>query len=241
MLFQNYYYITLASLSKKLGRGKYYRKKLFSTLRILEKNFPVASNFSFLQVGANDGISFDSLYSFVTQRKISGIAVEPIQEYYKELRSNYLKFPNVLTVNKAVHETVRTATIYRIDAKEIEQYPDWVKGIASFDKEHLTKFEFLDPSHIIAETVEAAHLMDIVTNTSVPAFDYFQVDTEGYDFKVIDMFDFTKYKPKMVKAEYINLSDVEKKAITQRLKDEGYYVFLQGLDVIGINLHKIRL
>lgn len=241
MLFQNYYYITLASLSKKLGRGKYYRKKLFSTRRILEKNYPVASNFSFLQVGANDGVSFDSLFSFVTQRKISGIAIEPIQEYYKELRANYLKFPNVMTLNKAVHETALTATIYRIDAKKIEQYPDWVKGIASFEREHLTKFEFLDSSHIIDEIVEAAHLMDIVTNTPVTEFDYFQVDTEGYDFKVINMFDFTNYKPRIVKAEYINLSDLEKKKIIQKLKGEGYYVFLQGLDVIGINLRKIKL
>ncbi|WP_432409981.1 FkbM family methyltransferase [Rasiella sp. SM2506] len=241
MLFKNYYYLALASLSKKLGRGKYYRKNLFSTRRILEKNFPVASNFCFLQVGANDGVSFDSLYSFVTQRKISGIAIEPIGEYYHELCENYKQYTNIVCVNKAVHETETTATIYRIDSKETEQYPDWVKGIASFNKEHLTKFEFIDFSHIIAETVEAAHLMDIVSKTSFTAFDYFQIDTEGYDFKVINMFDFTNYKPKMVKAEYINLSDLEKKAITRKLKDEGYYVFLQGLDIIGINLRKIKL
>lgn len=241
MLFKNYYYLTLASLSKKIGRGKYYRKKLFSTRRILEKNFPVASNFSFLQVGANDGISFDSLYSFVTQRKISGIVIEPIKEYYQELCENYTHYPNVIAVNKAVHETATTATIYRIDSNEAGHYPDWVKGIASFNKLHLLKFGFIDSSHVISEKVEAQRLMGILASTSIAKFDYFQVDTEGYDFKVIDMFDFSNYKPKMVKAEYINLSVPEKKAMRRKLNKEGYYVFLQGLDIIGINLRKIKL
>lgn len=241
MLFQNYYYLVLASLSKKVGRGKYYRKKLFSTRRILEKNFPKDNAFNFLQVGANDGVSFDFLYSFVTHRKVSGIVIEPIKEYYQELCENYKSYPNVLTVNKAVHETATTATIYKIDTESAKIYPDWVKGIASFDRTHLTKFEFIDPEHIVEEEVIAAHLMDIVNGNILESLDYFQVDTEGYDFKVIEMFDFTNYTPKMVKAEYINLSKPEKRAIKRKLRRHGYYVFIQGLDVIGINLHKIKL
>ena len=55
------------------------------------------------------------------------------------------------------------------------------------------------------------------------------------------MFDFKNHQPKIVKAEYINLSEVEKKAIRKKLKKHDYFVFRQGLDIIGINLNKIRL
>lgn len=241
MLLKNYYFITLAKLSKNLGRGKYYRKKLFSTRRILENNYPLGEPFSFLQVGANDGVSFDSLYSFVTKRKISGIAIEPINNYFLELCKNYSAYPDVLCINKAVHETASSATIYKVNETMIKHYPDWVKGIASFSKEHITKFDFIDPVHIQEEIVEAAHLMNIIENTQLKSFDYFQVDTEGYDLKVINMFDFRNYKPKIIKAEYINLAADEKKAMRKILKKHGYFVFSQGLDIIGIDLNKIKL
>lgn len=241
MMLANYLYIFLSIISKMFGRGKYFTKKLFSSKRILEKNFPLESNFCFLQVGANDGISFDSLYSFAIQRKLSGIAIEPIEEYYQDLCKNYSYYPNVICINKAVHTTATSTTIYKIESNKVINYPDWVKGIASFNKKHITKFNFIDPAHIQEEIVEASHLMDIIEISGINNFDYFQVDTEGYDFKVINMFDFKKYKPKIIKAEYINLPMQEKKAIKNVLRKHGYFVFFQGLDIIGINLRKVKL
>lgn len=41
--------------------------KLYSFKRSLEKTFKTNKEFSFIQVGANDGISFDDLYDFVAK------------------------------------------------------------------------------------------------------------------------------------------------------------------------------
>ncbi len=241
MIIRNYVYIASAILSKKIGKGKYFRKKLFSTRRILEKNFPVNSNFSFLQVGANDGRSFDSLYGFVIKREASGIVIEPIKEYYAELCENYKNQNNIIKINKAVHESQINITIFKISNDHINLYPDWVKGIASFNIEHLTKFDFINKNHILEELVAAEDLMGIIGETDFNEFDYFQVDTEGYDYQVVKMFDFSLFKPKIIKAEYINLTLEEKNKIKKVLRVNGYYVFQKGMDVIGIDLNKIKL
>lgn len=241
MMLKNYMYVFLSITSKIFGRGKYFRKKLFSPRRILEKNFPSESSFSFLQVGANDGKSFDFLYSFVMNRKSHGVAIEPIKEYYDELCENYKTKPEILKINSAVNKTKGSAIIYKIDRSQINLYPDWVKGIASFDLNHLTKFEYIKREHIIEEKVIAEPLMDIVERTNLSNIDYFQVDTEGYDYHVVDMFNFSIYRPKMVKAEYVNLTLVERKKMKRILKNNGYYVFFQGLDIIGVDLKKIKL
>ncbi len=241
MVLKNYFLISVAQISRFMGRGKYFRKKLFCCQRIMEKNFHKQSRFSFVQVGANDGVSFDFLYNFVINRKSKGIVIEPIKEYYKELCENYKNQPNILKINKAINKVAGNVKLYKVDSSKIELYPDWVKGIASFNLNHLTKFEFIKKEHILEERVKAEPLMNIINKCNLSGFDYFQVDTEGYDYEVVDMFDFEKYKPKMVKAEYVNLSMEEKKKIKTKLRSNRYYVFFQGLDIVGIDIKRIKL
>ena len=241
MVLKNYFLISVAQISRFMGRGKYFRKKLFCCQRIMEKNFHRQSRFSFVQVGANDGVSFDFLYNFVINRKSKGIVIEPIKEYYKELCENYKNQPNILKINKAINKVAGNVKLYKVDSSKIELYPDWVKGIASFNLNHLTKFEFIKKEHILEERVKAEPLMNIINKCNLSGFDYFQVDTEGYDYEVVDMFDFEKYKPKMVKAEYVNLSMEEKKKIKTKLRSNRYYVFFQGLDIVGIDMKRIKL
>lgn len=241
MLIKNYTYLFLANTSQWLGRGKYYRKKLFSSQRILENNFPEQSAFYFLQVGANDGKSFDFLYSFVINRDCKGIVIEPIREYYIDLCENYNAYPAIIKINKAVSRTPGSSVIYKIDKDYMNLYPDWVKGIASFDINNLTRFKFIKREHILEERVTTEPLMNIFLESNFTKLDYFQVDTEGYDYHVVDMFDFSYLKPKMVKAEFVNLIPEEKEKMRKKLKNYGYYVFIEGLDIIGVDLKKVML
>ena len=43
------------------------------------------SNFTFVQVVANDGKRFDPINKYVVQYQWRGIVIEPIQEYFDEL------------------------------------------------------------------------------------------------------------------------------------------------------------
>lgn len=78
-----------------LERGFELRKKIFSSQRILERNFPKKRKFSFIQVGANDGISFDFLYEFAISRQSSGSVIGPVIDYFKELVINYKDYPEI--------------------------------------------------------------------------------------------------------------------------------------------------
>ena len=142
--------------------------KLYSFKRSLEKTFKKNKEFSFIQVGANDGVSFDDLYDFVTKRKSFGVVIEPVKSYFEELKNNYVNFPNIVPVNMAVFHQKDVLDIYKINPEKSSNYPDWVKGIASFDKNHHKKTNIKEED-IIIEKVEADHLMSIIdTNFKAP-------------------------------------------------------------------------
>ncbi len=204
---------------------------------ILDKNFKVNTPFAFVQVGANDGVSFDFLHEFVILRKSSGVVIEPVKEYFDELVSNYSKFDTILKVNKAIHPTEKELAIYKINPTCKEKYPDWAKGIASFDPKHHEKVN-IDSRDIITEKVACDSLMNIV---KIKTIDYFQVDTEGFDYEVLKMIDFETIKPSIIKYEHASLSNDDSINAQKLLQKNGYHLFLENNDTIGISCKKIRI
>lgn len=239
--FINYLFLNLLKVLFKLGINLNLRERIFSSQRILERNFKIKSDFSFIQIGANDGVSFDFLYDFVVKRNSSGIVVEPIKEYFDELVINYKNFPKIIKINKAIHPSENEVNIYRISPKAMDKYPEWVKGIASFDATHHIKLN-IESKDIIEEKVSSDSLMIIINNNiHKKNIDYLQIDTEGFDYEILKMINFKVLKPSMIKFESVNLPPKDKDGSHLLLKEKGYYLFNEFGDTIGINLHKIRL
>ena len=237
----NYLVIYFFKILNIFGKGFYFKKKCFSSKNILEINFQKNEKFNFIQVGANDGVSFDFLYDFIIQRDSQGIVIEPVKDYFSELVLNYVNFPKIVKINKAVHPILKKVTINKISPKAIEKYPEWVKGIASLDPEHHKK-TFIDSKHILKEEVDADHFMNIINqNLSNKNLDYLQVDTEGFDFEIIKMVDFDNIKPTIIKYESVNLEIEDQKDLIVLLRNNGYYTFNEFGDTIGINLKKVKL
>lgn len=131
--------------------------------------------------------------------------------------------------------------MYKVDQNKRNKYPDWVKGIASFNKKHLTKFDFIVEDDIIEEIVDGDRLDAILEEHKLEYIDFLQINTEGYDYKVLAMFDFQKFHPLMVKLEFVNLSKEEKIKSRNLLLKNGYTLFQHGLDLIGIDINKLAL
>lgn len=217
------------------------RRFSLNTEKILKNNFPSHKTFTFIQVGGNDGISFDFLYDFVTSRKSKGVIIEPIPVYYNELHNNYMKYPDILTVNKAVHPEKEKENIYKIKDKNLLDYPDWAKGIASFNKKHLSKIiTDLSDEHIEELEVQCDTLMNIAL-PFLNNIDYLQIDTEGFDYEVLKQIDFNKYSPAIIKYERVNLLHNTVVEAEKLLRSNGYYCFAEGIDTIAVNLKKIKL
>jgi len=94
----------------------------------------------------------------------------------------------------------------------------------------------------MVEKVQADTLMNIVNkNYNYNYIDFIQIDTEGFDYEVIKMIDFNTIKPYIIKYESVNLPKKDKENLSLMLKEQGYFLFTEVGDTIGINLKKIKL
>lgn len=214
-------------------------KPRFILENILNKNFPVNSNFSFVQIGAHDGKSFDFLYDFLKLRKCNGIVVEPINFYFEKLVMNFSSFENVKAFNLAIHDSQSNVSIFRVASKHLDKYPDWAEGISSVLLSHLDKFR-IERSDIEEEVVPAVTLMELITlKPDLPPLDLIQIDVEGFDYEILKMIDFREMKPSIIKFECVNLSSADLNSSITLLRKNGYFVFQEMNDCIAINLKKI--
>jgi FkbM family methyltransferase len=157
------------------------------------------------------------------------------------LKINFEYNSKILAINKAIHPTASEVTMYKIKPSSLHQYPDWIKGIASLDKNHYLKSK-VDRIDIIEELVKAETLNSILDeNPSLKDIDYLQIDTEGFDYEVLKMVDFKLLNPKMIKFESVNLNLKEKIASKNLLIKYGYYNFDEFGDTISIDLKRIKI
>ena len=240
-LLSNIYKLGFNKINGKII-GLFYNKHYkFTAETILRKNFPVGGPFSFIQIGGNDGVSFDFLYDFVIERKSQGVIIEPVPTYFEDLSKNYMQYKNIITINKAVHPTKKSEFIFKIKDNVLDKYPDWAKGIASFDREHLGKIIVALPEEDV-ECVEVG--CDTLMNLTWPQIqniDYLQIDTEGFDYEVLKQIDFNLFSPSIIKYEHVNLNTNELIDANKLLRDKGYFCFTEGIDGVAVNLKKIRL
>ncbi len=153
---------------------KYYS---LSALDILLFSCKKSDNFTFVQIGANDGVSFDYLYEFVTKNPCSRIVIEPIKLYFQNLVENYRNYPLIIPINIALHRTKNEVPIFYVNPDQLKHYPDWSAGLGSFDFFHLKKHNIADKD-IISENVQCTTFNDPILKQKLENIDYLQIDTE---------------------------------------------------------------
>jgi len=200
--------------------------------RLVAKLVKQAKPIKFVQIGANDGVRFDSLYFTVTQNRWPGLVVEPLPDFFERLSSNYRDYPEVIPVNIAVHPTDPFATIYRVDQNRIGECPDWAAGIASFSPEHHMKSKI--PSElIVSEVVKCRPLMEVIADYKMLDASLLQIDTEGFDAEVIKMINFSSFRPQLIKYENVNLSAKAAEETKSILASNGYRCYVCGNDTVA--------
>ena len=90
-------------------------KSILNINLILEKIFDNQKIESLVQIGANDGNRFDELNKFIKQYKIKSILVEPINEYFEDLKRNYQNFENVYFENSAITVGAEEKEIFAVN------------------------------------------------------------------------------------------------------------------------------
>ena len=199
---------------------------------------------SFVVIGAMDGISYDAFHNFVRTYHWSGLLVEPVPEQFLRLVYNYSTIgcsPNNKYENCAIAEHNGTIKMLTIDQSAVDQgavhacfggmsaiYPPR-NGLGSEgDAETVRRFGRLIE-------VPCLTLESLLEKHDIGAIDVLCIDAEGWDFNILKQLDFKRWRPNLIRLEYINLSDQEKLALADLLETNhySYHVSLMDLNAVA--------
>ena len=125
---------------------------------------------SIVQIGANDGISYEHINYFVKKYKTKSLLVEPIKNNFLDLVKNYKNLSYVKLENSAVSSNNEIKFLYKVDEKYLNKYTPVAQAIPSFDYKHLMKHG-IKKKHIIKEIINQITFLDLFKKHGIGNFD----------------------------------------------------------------------
>lgn len=191
-------------------------------------------NVFFILVGANDGVQTEEFLPIALEHQWTGCLLEPHPVYYRELARRFSDMPGIQCINAAIDHVAGERLLYSI--KPRPEMPEWVTGLASFDRGHLLKHEKIIPGiseHIREDAVRCESFTSLLALLERDNFDVLQVDTEGYDAEIIRMADIPRRLPSIVRFEHKHLSLTDWDQVVALLLNGGYRVAKTGQDTLA--------
>ena len=191
--------------------------------KILKSIFEENKVKELIQIGANDGLSFDELNFFIKKYETKSLLVEPIKENFNLLKKNYKNLDFIKFENSAISVNHEISYLYKVDSRHIQEYGPHIPAIPSFDKKHLINHGVKN-QHIVSEKVNSITILDLINKHKFNNLDLLFIDTEGYDGKIVNDFLSTVNTRPIIMFEYIHIdNNVYKNLINKLLKKE--YLF----------------
>ena len=171
--------------------------ELFQEIFVLNKTNFKTKGF-FVEFGACDGISFSNTYLLEKKFEWQGILAEPCKYFHINLKNNRNCNLSFDCVDKESGSKIK---FFENENKSLSR---------SIDKNQKESYE-----------VTSISLNDLLEEFNAPInFDYLSIDTEGNEYQILETFDFTKYKPKIITCEHNYRTEREK--ISNLLIKNGY-------------------
>lgn len=190
----------------------------------------------YLEVGAFDGVSGDPLYPLIEKHALRGCLIEPQQDAFARLQANYRHFPSggFVFVNAAIGERDGAVPLYRIRPEF--RGPDWLPQIASLDRDFLVGLSDLVPdleSFLEIETVPCLTFDTLFRTYGLPPVDLLQIDAEGRDAEILELFDVPRRRPAIVHFEHKHLSEAAYERCLDCLIPAGYKISISQDDTLA--------
>lgn len=181
----------------------------------------------FLEVGSCD---FDTCEKLI-KNGWNGIVIEPVKYYYDKLS----KYPHITYENIAISDKEGTSEIHYLNPEIIKNKSQmWMKGISSLEGKSgplsFNENNFMK-ENIIKQHVNTNTLQNICDKYNVTKIDFLKIDTEGYDFTVLQSIDLDKVNVKMIKIEHKHL---DPSTIIEHLRNNNYLVYVETDDIYAI-------
>jgi len=213
------------------------RNDLYDNASIWLSNLLKDDRVQIVQIGSNDGITGDPIYDLVRKNnKWKALFVEPIPYLYKKLKKNYgndsrFKFENVAVNDGTQQIFYSVGEEAKIDLPDL---PNWYDQLGSFKKENILNAlnGILEP-YIEEVLLQGVTLKELLKRNHIEAITLLNIDTEGYDWKILSQLNLNYLKPDIILIEHKHLDKVEKESLINFLKTD-YLIFRLGGDMIAI-------
>lgn len=180
----------------------------------------------FACIGAMDGKSHDGLFPYASSyENWSGILVEPVKEYFDQLKDNYKNRDNLIFENVAITEEEGDREIFKIPSEIVgDEVPQWADGISTFYPDGGAFQGLADKA--ITETVQCTTFNSLALKHNITKIDILQIDAEGYDFEIFKQV--WPYRPSLICIEVVRMSTEDQKTLREMLLSDGYKVKREG-------------
>tara|TARA_B100001540_G_C15709776_1_gene597980 strand:+ start:157 stop:900 length:744 start_codon:yes stop_codon:yes gene_type:complete len=215
---------------------KLVEKNLIKNNRLIETKSKINLNFilkkifnnqkvkCLVQIGANDGSRFDEISEFIKSYKIKSILVEPIEEYFEDLKKNYKNFENVQFENSAIVVGNQEREIFLVSKENLNNYDEHVRGINSFDRNHLIKHG-VKSNHIEKKKINCISISNLLEKYNVSDLDLLFVDAEGYDANILIDFLKNSNQEPIIIFEYVHAENKLLESLVGLLLSKKYSYF----------------
>jgi len=195
---------------------------------------------TFLQIGANDGLTRDPYREFLIRPNARGIVMEPVPEYFRKCTRNYSAYPNVTPVNCAVGYPSGELSFYAFSEDYLTSRGQSAElaGMAGFSYEKLLLGlrEGDKPEECIhAFPVPLATVEELMEKHQFTTFDCLFMDCEGFEENILMGIDYAKVQPKLIAFEHTHFSG-EKPRHEEHLEGMGYKIEKYRYDAIAIKV-----
>jgi FkbM family methyltransferase len=194
-----------------------------------------------INIGAMDGVLFDAMSGYVDIYNSDVLYVEPMKPHFERLIQHKGHHSGNIFENSAISDYNGTVTMKTIPIEVVDEglvHPAFYgmsvidpskNGMGSeYDKEVVEKYAVdVEVNCITWDTLLYKH--------NIQHFDVLSVDTEGHDFTIFKQIDLQKYRPRLIRLEWCNLTQEEKDEVKRRFDEAGYvYEILDNMDIDAI-------
>lgn len=189
----------------------------------------------FIQVGSNDGDQLDHLQRAILSGKWHGIMVEPVPYVFERLKANYGHLQSRVALrNIAIAPEAGSLPFWHLrQDDETEDLPRWYDALGSFRKDVVLKHQQYIPDieqRLTCSEVQTQTFSGLCEQEGVAQVDLIQMDTEGFDFEIIKLIDFARYRPRLLIYEHHHFDSETKAECEDYMRSRGYLLLREAMD-----------
>lgn len=192
------------------------------------------SVFSVLQIGASDAGLNDPVVNYVKRGLAQGVFLEPLPHAFKKLEQRYAGLAGVSVYQCAVDRNCGERLIFSID-QSMPSLPEWSYQVAGFCREivesHVKQLDLPDTA-IMQQSVACITFEKLLEREAISKLDCLLIDTEGFDYEILQMYPFAELSPRVIVYENKHLENADRDAAAGMMVSKGYIVVDCGVDTI---------